>query len=107
MDMAMLLKQLALVIMRKGDPEQLSKDWEEYVNNFKIFLEATIAVGANDNPEVAGTPCIACRKSKNLIMLVGGSEVKTLFNHVRKVIATDSWNKALDKISRGIRSQTN
>ena len=100
MDMAMLLKQLALVIMRKGDPEQLSKDWEEYVNNFKIFLEATIAVGANDNPEVAGTPCIACRKSKNLIMLVGGSEVKTLFNHVRKVIATDSCNETLDKIER-------
>ena len=30
-NMAMMLKLPVLVIKRKGDPEQLSKDWEEYV----------------------------------------------------------------------------
>ena len=99
-NMAMLFKPPALIIKRKGDPEQLSKDWEEYVDNFKIFPEATMAAGDHDNPEVAGTPCVACIKSKNLLMLVGGSEVKTLFNHVSKVTITDSWDKSLDKIER-------
>ena len=42
-----------------------------------------------------------------LIILIGGSEVKTLCNQVRKVIEMDNWNKALDKISRGIEGQIN
>ena len=40
-------------------------------------------------------------------MLVGGSEVKTLFNHVGKVTATDNWDELLDKILIRIRGQTN
>ena len=72
----MLFKLLALVIKRKGDPEQLSKDWEEYIDNFKILLEATIAAVGHDNPEVVGTPCAVCTKSKNLLMLVGGQKSK-------------------------------
>ena len=71
-NMVMLFKPPALVIKRKGDLEQLSKDWEEYINNFKIFLEATMAAGGHNDPEVADTPCTGCIKSKNLLMLVGG-----------------------------------
>ena len=40
-------------------------------------------------------------------MLIGGPEVKTLFNHMGKVIATDNWDESLDKISGGLRGQTN
>ena len=66
-----------------------------------------MAAGGHDDPEVAGTPCTGCIKLKNLLMLVGGTEVKTLFNHIGKVTITDSWDEALNKISRGIRGQTN
>ena len=31
MELAMLLKPAPLVVKRKGDPEQLSKDWDDYV----------------------------------------------------------------------------
>ena len=38
MELAMMLKPERLVIKKKGDPEQLSKDWEDYVKVFKEFL---------------------------------------------------------------------
>ena len=40
MELAMLLKTAPLVVKRKGDPEQLSKDWEDYVKVFQEFLGA-------------------------------------------------------------------
>ena len=104
---AMILKLPALMIKREGDFKQLLKDWEEYIDKFKIFLGATAAIAAHDNPEVVGMPCATCQKTKMLMILVGGSEVKRLFNHIRKVTETDTWNETLDNISRGIEGQIN
>ena len=104
-NMAMLFKPPILVIKRKGDPEQLSKDWEDYLDNFRDFLKATTAAGAHDRPEVAGTPCGVCIRTKHLLKLVGGPEVRTLYTHVGKVIATDSWQETVVKISRGIKGR--
>ena len=56
MELARLLKPARLVIKRKGDPEQLSKDWEKYMREFTTFLKATGVVGHHVSPEVAGTP---------------------------------------------------
>ena len=105
--MAMLFKPPILIIRMKGDPEQLSKDWEDYLDNFRDFLEATTAAGAYDKLEVAGTPCGACIRSKHLLKLVGGPEVKTLYTHVGKVTVTDSWDETVVKILRGIKGQMN
>ena len=102
-----MFKPPALVIKGRGDPEQLARDWEGYLDNFKDFLEATDIARQHDRPEVVGTPCVACVKSKHLLKLVGGPEVKTLYTHVGKVIATDSWEETTTKISRGIKGQTN
>ena len=55
----MLLKPGPLVVKKKGDPEQLSKEWEDYIKIFREFLAATGVVGAHATPEVAGTPCPA------------------------------------------------
>ena len=49
----MLLKPAPLVVKRKGDPEQLSKDWEDYVKVFQEFLGATGVAGVHANPEIA------------------------------------------------------
>ena len=72
MELAMMLKPALLVIKKKGDPEQLAKDWEDYVKVFKEFLEATGVTGVHDDPEVRGTPCAACVKAKNMLRLMGG-----------------------------------
>ena len=66
-----------------------------------------MAIAAHDNPEVAGMPCVTCRKTKMLMVLVGGSEVKRIFNHIRKVTETDTWNEALGKILKQIEGQIN
>ena len=62
MELAMLLKPAPLVVKRKGDPEQLSKDWEDFIKVFKEFLEATGVARAHTNPERANDPCAACVK---------------------------------------------
>ena len=102
-----MLKTPVLVIKGRGDPEQLARDWEDYLENFQDFLEATEIAGQHARPEVVGTPCRACVKSKHLLKLVGGPEVKTLYTHVGKVTAMDSWNQTTVKITRGIKGQTN
>ena len=63
--------------------------------------------GIHIRPEVTGTPCRACIEAKNLLMLAGGSEIMNLFNHIGKVIAMDSLDEALDKVSREINKQIN
>ena len=101
----MIYKPQALTIKRKGNPEQLVRDWEEYIKEFEIFLGATI-IARSHKPEIAGEPCVGCKNAKMLLMLVGGTEAKTLHDHVSRVADTDSWEEALKKISDGITSQT-
>ena len=107
MDMTMLLKLSPLMVKRKGNPEQLSQDWEEYIYTFNVFLDATGTKPAHTNPEVPDTPCLACKKTRNLMILIGSTEVKTLFDHVGNVTETHTWPRILEKISNGIRGQTN
>ena len=97
----MMLKPERLTVKKKGDPEQLSKDWEDYVRVFKEFLEATGMAGEHANP----TPCAACTKIKNMLRLIGGDEVRTLFDHVGMVEGADSLQQSLEKVSQGIRRQ--
>ena len=78
-NMAMLYKPQILVVRKKGDPEQLSKEWEDSLDNFRDFLEATTVAGGHERPEVACTPCVTCIKAKHLLKLVGGPEVRTLY----------------------------
>ena len=107
MELAMLLKPAPLVVKKKGDPEQLAKDWEDYIKVFKEFLEATGVTGEHVNPEVANTPCAACVKAKNMLRLVGGDQVRTLFDHTGMVEDKDSWKEAIEKVTQGIKRQTN
>ena len=96
MEMAMLFKPGPLVIKKKGDPEQLAKDWDDYVKVFQEFLRATGVAGVHANPEIADSPCAACLKAKNMLRLVGGDQVRTLFDHVGMVVDTDIWEETLE-----------
>ena len=101
----MMFKLSALVL--RGDPEQLARDWEDYLDNFGDFLEATTITGQHVSPEVEGILCGAYVKSKHLLKLEGGSEVKMLYTHMGKVTAADSWEETTAKIMRGIKGQMN
>ena len=105
MQLAMMLKPTPLVLRKKGDSEQLFKDWEDYLRVFKEFLEATGIVGDHADPETPNRPCAACIKAKNMLRLVGGDEVRTLFDHVGMVDDSDRWQQSLEKVSQGIKSQ--
>ena len=102
MELAVLLKPGPLVIKQRGDPEQLLKDWEDYQKVFKEFLAATGVAGRHVNPEVENTPCAACIKAKSMLRLVGGDEMRTLFDHVGLMEDTDTWDESLQKITNGI-----
>ena len=75
----MIYKPHALTIKRKGDPEQLARDWEKYI---KAFLGVVKIIKDHNSPEIAGTPCAGCRNAKDLLILVGGTELKMLFIHI-------------------------
>ena len=61
----MMLKPGPLMVKRKGDPEQLSWDWEENVYMFTVFLQATGQIPAHANPKLLNAPYEACRKTKD------------------------------------------
>ena len=105
MQLAMMLKPMPLVLRKKGDSEQLFKDWEDYLRVFNEFLEATGVVGDHADPEISNRLCAACIKAKNMLRLVGGDEVRYLFDHVGMVEDTDRWQQSLEKVSEGIKSQ--
>ena len=103
----MLLEPLPLMVKRNGVTEQLSQYWEEHVHISNVFLEATGAIPARTILEMVGTPCAECKKTRNWVLLMGGTEIKTLCNHVGNATETDNWPKRLEKISNGIRGQMN
>ena len=90
-----------MVIRKRGNTNQLTKNWEEYIQDFKMFLQHTKIAGAHENAEVADKPS-ACMKSKELMKWIGGSEARMMFKHVGEVEAKGNWQETLYKISRGI-----
>ena len=82
----------------------------DYIETFKSFLAATGADGDHTNghvPEAGGGTCKGCNKSKEMLKLVAGKEMKNLFKHTGLVEDGDSFKQALDKIEQGIKKQTN
>ena len=78
----------ALMIKRRGDPEQLARDWKEYIQEFKTFPRVS-----HNKPGIAG-----CRNAKVLLRLEGGVKVRKLLNLAGRVTDTDSWEVTLTKI---------
>ena len=46
----------------------------------------------------AHTACNSCKQEKAMVVMLGGVEMKKLFEHVGGVNATDSYNKAMDQV---------
>ena len=108
-DLVNAMKPGPLKVRKKGDPEQLLLEFSRWEDNFKEFLIATEIDGehAEGHAEVEGRRCGGCRKAKAYLKLVGGEEVKNLYDHVGHVVEEDSFDEALEKIKTGIKRQTN
>ena len=85
----------------------MARDWEEYIDEFKIFLGATKIARSHNKPEIADMSCAGFRNAKMLLMLVGSTKTKMLFKHIGGVADADSWEEVLKKILEGIAGQTN
>ena len=44
---------------------------------------------------------------KAMLLFKGGKDMKNLFQHVGKVLQTDSYSQAVTKIKEGLRGRTN
>ena len=104
-----LLKPAPFKVRKKGDPEQLHMEFGKYMDNFTEFLTTTEADGVHSALQaiVDNRSCAGCRKAKVFLKLIGGAEMKDLFEHVGKVEAEDTFEAAVEKIKNGIKSQTN
>ena len=102
--MMLLLKPGPFAITSAGDPEQLYQDFMKYISNFKEFLLATNIDGEHSEQHAN---CGACKKAKTTLCLVGGDDMKNLFDHVGLVEAADTFDNAIDKITNGTKRQTN
>ena len=99
------LKPGHFTVREKGDPEVLYYDFKKYVENFQEFLVVTKAGGNHSDNHVA--PCEGCKISKSCLRLMGGEEMKMLFEHVGHIEEADTFSQALTKIEIGIKRQTN
>ena len=112
MGLANLLRPEPFKCKKKGDSEQLLQDFKSYRNKMELFFTAAQAVVAHTG-EPAGreerthTVCPSCRQEKAMIVMLGGEEMNRLFEHVGKVIDTDTYIGAMDKVEQGIKMLTN
>ena len=103
-EMMLLLKPGPFHSRIAGDPEPLFQDFTKYIANFEEFL---IATGAAGKHVAAHANCTACTKAKATLRLIGGDEMKRLFDHVGEVTNADIFEQAIKKVSDGIKKQTN
>jgi hypothetical protein len=108
-EMFLALKLGPFVVRDKGDPEQLHRDFTKYVENFREFLVVTKGGGQHvaGHAVVGNVACEGCTISKACLRLMGGEEMKMLFEHVGKVVEGDTFDGALEKIEAGVKRQTN
>ena len=95
-----MLRPAPFKLSNRDDPEQLLQDWNDYTDQFELFLDATNAAGDHADNHVN---CNSCKKAKSMLRLIGGREVEVLFKHTGMVVAGDSWTQILNKIKEGVR----
>ena len=103
-NLAAVLKPPFFVTKQKGDPEQLLQDWKLYIEGFKDYLLVTKAAGEHSADH---TNCAACKASQAMLRMVGGENMKSLMEHVGKVVVGDTFEQVIKKVEDGIMKQTN
>ena len=103
--LAMMFKPDSFQPTSKEDPELYLQEWTEYVERFNKFLKAV--PGATPQHTQLHADCEGCVRAKVMLELLGGKEVEYLYKHVGAVEEEDTWDETLEKITAGIKGQTN
>ena len=99
-----LLKPAQFKSVKDGDPETLLQDFEEYVEMMEKFFTTTGADGVHTQNH---DDCVACKKQKAMMTLIGGKQMDGLFKHTGVVLEADAYTAAIAKVRAGIAAQTN
>ena len=103
--LALMFKPEPFKVSDRNDPELYYQEWMEYVDRFKKFLKAV--PGAIPRHTDLHVDCDSCVRAKVMLELLGGKEVEYLYKHVSVIEKEDTWNATIEKISNGIKRQTN
>ena len=103
--LAMMFKPDAFTVTDRNDPELYLQEWNEYVERFGKFLK--VVPGAVPAHTDQHADCNGCSRSKVMLELLGGKEVDYLFKHVGNIQDKDTFDRTIQKISNGIKRQTN
>ena len=103
--LVLMFKPDSFNVTDRNDPELYLQEWNEYVDRFKKFLKAV--PGALPQHTAGHDDCTGCVRAKVMLELLGGKEVEYLYKHVGDISEEDTWETTLEKISNGIKRQTN
>ena len=102
------LKPEKFCVSRKGDPDTLLTEFNEYVKKFERFVKAcNLDQGHVPGDDGAHVGCNTCGRLVAMFECVGQDEVQVLLEHVGKVEDGDSWPEVKRKIKEAIMKQTN
>ena len=83
------------------DPGGTLKRFDEYVEQMKLLFELAFR-------KADGTPYDPTDKEKKaMLLLKGGKDMRTLYDHVGKVLADDTFDATVTKITNGLTARTN
>ena len=96
------------VMSKKGDPDVLLTEFNEYVKKFERFIKAC-NLDQNHVPGEDGNHawCGYCGRLVAMFECIGQDEIQVLLEHVGKVEEGDSWAEVKRKIKEAILKQTN
>ena len=112
MGLAYLHRSEPVKCKQMGDTEQLMQDFIQYRDKMELIFTTAQVVGAHTGDPAgrsyeAHTVCNSCKQEKAMVVMLGGEEMKKLFEHVGGVTPADSYIKAMDKVEQGIKRLTN
>ena len=84
-----------------ANPGATLQKFDDYVEQIELLFQLTFrkSDGTSFDPTDAD--------KKAMLLFKGGKDMKNLFQHVGKVLQTDSYSQAVTKIKEGLRGRTN
>ena len=102
------LKPEKFCVSKKGDPDILLTEFNEYVKKFERFTKAcNLDQGHVPGEDGEHVGCATCGRLVAMFECVGQDEIQVLLEHVGKVEEGDSWNTTKTKVKEAIMRQTN
>ena len=84
-----------------ANPSGTSQRFQAYTERMELLFQLVFR-------KADGTPCKPSDAEKKAMLLFkGGEDMKTLFQHVRKVFDINTYEEAVKKISDGLSERTN